>query len=245
MQSGFYQIPIHLDSRKYTAFRTNKGLFQYKKTPMGLKNSPNIFQRLMEAVLLSLSWTSCLVYMDDIIVFSTNWTDHIKNNREVFERLQKAGLKLKPSKCFLFGISSVNYLGHFVSKDRISPDLEKVCAVTNYPVPKSIKDVRAFLGLSGYYRKFIKNYAQIVNPIHKLTKKDAPFIWDENKQNDFEMLKQALVSYPVLAYLQYDKPFRLYTDARAFSAGAVLAQVQDGVERVISYVGQSLNKCER
>ena len=211
---------------------------------MGLKNSPNIFQRLMEAVLRGLSWTSCLVYMDDIVVFSTNWTDHIKHIREVFERLQKAGLKLKPSKCF-FGKSSINYLGHFVSKDGISPDPEKVSAVTNYPVPKSIKDVRAFLGLSGYYRKFIKNYAQIANPLHELTKKDVPFIWDENKQNAFEMLKQALVSYPVLAYPQYDKHFRLYTDASAFSVGAVLAQVQDGVERVISYVGRSLNKCER
>ena len=135
---------------------------------MGLKNSPNIFQRLMEAVLRGLSWTSCLVYMDDIVVFSTNWTDHIKHIREVFERLQKAGLKLKPSKCF-FGKSSINYLGHFVSKDGISPDPEKVSAVTNYPVPKSIKDVRAFLGLSGYYRKFIKNYAQIANPLHVLT----------------------------------------------------------------------------
>ncbi len=244
LQSGFYQIAIDPQSSQYTAFRCHLGLYEFKRLPMGLRNSPSIFQRVMEAVLHGLTWKHCLVYMDDVCIFSTDFDTHLQHIEEVFSRLADAGLKLRLDKC-KFAARKISYLGHEISSDGISPNPDRVAAVKEYPVPKTLKDLRAFLGLSGYYRKFIKSYAAISAPLYALTKKGAAYIWSSECDIAFNKLKSALTSPPVLAYPDFSKPFRVYTDASSFAVGGVLAQEVNGVERVNCYVGRSLNSAER
>ena len=244
LQNGFFQLVIDEESRPYTAFRCHAGLYQFKRLPMGLKGSPSTFQRVMEAVMRGLTWKFCLIYLDDIIVFSRTFEDHLHHLRQVFDRLRTANLKLKPSKCF-FAKREIRYLGHVVNQQGIQPDPGKVTAVKNYPTPCSLKELRSFLGLSGYYRRFIKNYAKIANPLYGLTKKDTIFNWSTECQQSFDALKTSLTEAPVLAYPNMNAPFRLYTDASDFAVGGVLCQEQDGIERVISYAGRSLDKAQR
>ena len=244
LRSGFYQSQIKPSSRPYTAWRCHLGLFQFKRLPMGLKNSPAMFQRLMETVLHGLTFKFCLIYLDDIIVYSKSFSEHLHHLKDVFDRLQNAGLKLHPQKCS-FAKKEIKYLGHIVSKDGITPDPAKVEAIRNYPSPRNLKQLRAWLGMSGYYRKFQKNYARIAAPLYALTKKNTEFIWSEKCETAFQQLKSALTSPPILAYPQYDQPFRVYTDASSFAIGGILCQVQDGVEKVICYQGRALNKQEQ
>ncbi|KAK3106184.1 hypothetical protein FSP39_014461 [Pinctada imbricata] len=244
LKSGFYQVEIDEKSRPYTAWRCHIGSFQFRRLPMGLKNSPATFQRLMETVLRGSNFKFCLIYLDDIIVYSRTFPEHLKHLKEVFERLRSSGLKLNPGKCS-FARKEIKYLGHKVSATGISPDPEKINSVKNYPTPKSVKQIRAFLGLSGYYRKFINNYAATASPLYNLTKKNVNFTWDDKCEAAFQHLKDALTSPPILAYPDFEKPFRLYTDASSFAVGGVLAQVQDGIERVICYTGRSLNHTEQ
>ena len=244
LQSGFYQVVLDPESRHYTAFRCHLGLYQFKRLPMGLKNSPATFQRLMEAVLHGLTWKHCLVYMDDIILYSQDFDTHMRHLEAVFQRLAQAGLKLRPDKC-QFALPHIQYLGHILSADGISPSPDKIKAVQDYPTPKTVKDLRAFLGLSGYYRKFVQSYASISAPLYALTKKGAIFQWSTACEEAFEKLKTALTSPPLLAFPDFNRPFKLYTDASSFAVGGVLAQDTDGVEHVICYLGRSLTASER
>ena len=190
LQSGFYQLEIDPSSRPLTAWRCHLGLFQFKRLPMGLKNSPLTFQRVMEAVLRGLNWKSSLVYLDDVIVFSRTFQDHLLHLQQVFERLRNAGLKLHPSKCN-FAKREIRYLGHIVNSEGISPDPEKVTAIRTYPIPTNLKQLRAFLGLSGYYRRFMKNYSKLASPLYQLTRKDTKFVWTEQCQTAFDELKES------------------------------------------------------
>lgn len=244
LQSGFYQLEIDPSSRPLTAWRCHMGLFQFKRLPMGLKNSPLTFQRVMEAVLRGLTWKTSLVYLDDVICFSKTFSDHLTHLREIFERLRAAGLKLHPSKCS-FAKKEIKYLGHVVNGRGIHPNPETIETITSYPVPKNLKSLRAFLGTSGYYRRFCRDYSKIAKPLYDLTKKGVDFIWSEECQRAFDQLKKTLSSPPLLGYPQYDKPFRLYTDASSFSIGAILCQMQNGEERIISYAGRTLSASER
>ena len=244
LQSGFYQIALHPDSKQYTAFRCHLGLFQFRRLPMGLRSSPSTFQRVMEAVLHGFSWKHCLIYMDNILIFSQDFDSHLVHLREVFDRLSQAGLKLRPDKC-KFAARKIHYLGHVVSKEGIFPDPDKISAVFEYPTPQNVKEVKTFLGLSSYYRKFIEGYPAISTPLYKLCKKGVPFRWSSQCQVAFNRLKDALTSPPVLAYPDFNLPFTLYTDASSFDAGGVLSQVQSGKSRVICYISRSLNPAER
>ena len=243
LHSGFYQLSISKRSRPFTAFRTHNGLFEFKRLPQGLANSPGTFQRVMEAVLKGLHFQTCLIYLDDVIIFSRTIEDHIKHLREVFSRFRSAGLKLKPSKCY-FAQSEIKYLGHTVSKDGIYPDKDKISAVQNYATPKNLKELRAFLGLSGYYRKHIQGYSDIASPLYKLTKKDVPFIWSNETEVAFAKLKEKLVNPPVLGFPNLDQPFRLYTDCSNVALGSVLCQIQGEKEVVISYYSRCLTSTE-
>ena len=177
-------------------------------------------------------------------MFSKTFNEHIEHLRDVFVKLRDAGLKLHPQKCS-FAQREINYLGHKVSNEGIAPDKSKIDAITQYPVPRKLKDLRAFLGLSGYYRKFVQNYAKIAAPLYALTKKNFEFVWSKECDSAFEHLKSALTSPPILAYPDYDRPFRVYTDASSFALGAVLCQEQSGQERVICYAGRALSKQEQ
>ena len=195
LRSGYWQVEVDDDSKPKTAFATHSGLYEFRRMPFGLANAPSTFQRLMHAVLRGLQYQICLVYLDDIIVYSRSFADHINDLNDVFSRLRSANVKLKPSKCS-FARSSVEYLGHVESRDGIRPDPSKIAAVATFPVPRCVRDVRRFLGLANYYRRFIHNFASIASPLHMLTHKNARFYWDDSCDKAFHTLKSCLTSAP-------------------------------------------------
>ena len=241
---GYWQVPVEEESKKYTAFCTHDGSYEYNRMPFGLSNSPSCFMRLMTRVLQGLTWEICMVCLGDIIIFSRTFQEHLDRLRIIFDRIRSAKLTLKPKKCS-FGKVEIKFLGHLINKFGIKPLMEKIETIKNYPVPKTVKKVRGFLGLVGYYRKFIKDFAKTAGPLFDLTKKDAPFLWSTECNDAFEKLKTALLKPPILAYPNYDEPYILETDCSDNAAGFILSQVQDGYQRVIAYAGKRLNNAQK
>ena len=198
----------------------------------------------MEAVLQGLQWTICLVYLDDIIIFSRDFKTHIEDIRNVLQRLKEVNIKCKPSKCH-FALKEVEYLGHIVSSEGVKPDPNKVKVITKCPTPKTQKQLKSFLGLAGYYRRFVKDYSQKALPLYKLLRKNAKFDWKDQYQEAFEILKELLTTHPILAYPNFTLSFKLYVDASGFALRYVLGQDQKGTERVIAYGGRVLKPAEK
>ena len=243
--SGYWQVEVAEEDRAKTAFCTTEGLFEFRVMPFGLCNAPATFQRLMDLVLAGLQWSHCLVYLDDVIILGASFDEHLASLQLVFDRLQKAGLRLQPKKCH-FLKHRVQYLGHIVSDEGVQVDPAKLDKVAAWPTPTSTKEVQQFLGLAGYYRRFIRDFAKIARPLHKLTEHKATFKWTRECQDSLEALKRKLVTSPVLTYPDYSKPFILDTDASDTGIGAVLSQVDDnGDERVVAYASRLLSKPER
>ena len=218
LKSGYWQVPIAEQDKAKTAFRTSSGqLFEFNQVPFGLCNAPATFSRLMDRVLASLHWETCLFYLDDIIVFSSTWEEHLARLREVFERLRHAKLKLGAANC-TFTAKEVNYLGHRVTEEGLLPDS---------------------------YRRYVKGSAAIAAPLHALTRKDAVFHWSEDCQTAFDQLKTRLTTSPITAFADFSQAFPLYTDASTAGLGAILAQVRDGKERIICCASRALNKAEK
>ena len=214
--------------------------------PFGLCNAPSTFQRLMQSVLTGLEGKTCFVYIDDILVCSRTFEEHVRHLQEVLDRLRKANLKLKVAKCVLLR-KQVQYLGHNISKQGIAPDPAKVSKVANFPTPTDLSKLRQFLGLGSYYRRFIRNFASIAAPLSALTKKNAPFEWTLKCQEAFKRLKQLLCRAPVLAYPQFGpgQQFVLETNASLAGLGAVLSQTDDqGHLHPVAYASRSLHKHE-
>ena len=240
LRSSYYQVAVAEEDRHKTAFICHRGMFAFRTMPMGLLNAPATFQRLMDLVMSGLLYETCLVYLDDIVVFSRTLDEHLRRIEVVLQRLVTTGLKLKPSKCKLLQ-TQVVFLGHVVSGDGIATDPTKTEQVRQWPVPRSVREVRGFLGLCGYYRRFIADYAEIASPLTSLTRKGIKFLWTEDCQYAFDQLKTVLTTPPLLAMPQDDGLFILDTDASDVSIGAVLSQVQDGRERVIAYASRVLS----
>ena len=244
LASGYWQVEMNPADAEKTAFCTRYGLYQWRVMPFGLCNAPSTFERLMERVLMGLQWKVALLYLDDVIVFSTTVEQQLERLKLIFDRIRKANLQLKPKKCHLFR-EEVSFLGHKVSAEGITTEHDKVQAVQEWPTPKSVKGARSFLGLTGYYRRFIKDYAQVAGPLIALTQKGACFQWEEEEQQAFETLKTKLTSAPILGYPSAQGDFILDTDASQCAIGAVLSQVQDGKEVVIAYGSRRLSRSER
>jgi len=244
LRSGFWQTAMDPRDKEKTAFITRRGQFQFKVLSFGLANAPSLFQRIMELVLAGLSWEYCLVYVDDFIIFSKTFEEHVSRLSCVFDRLRNAGLKLRADKCKLFQ-RRVAFLGYIVSSGGIEPDPEKVRAVVEWPVPKDVSECRSFVGLCSYYRSFIKDLSSIASPLFDLTKKDAPFSWDVRCQEAFDLLKHRLTSAPVLAPPCDGGGYVLDVDACDYGIGAVLQQRQGDSLRVIGYASRTLSAAER
>lgn len=243
--SGCWQIELEPETREKTAFIINPGgLFEFTKMPFGLCNAPATFQRLMESILKNLTYKIALCYIDDIVIYSKSFPQHILDLKEVFQRLRDANIKLKAKKC-KFAARSVEYLGHVISHEGVRPNPEKINAVRDFPVPKNTKSLKSFLGLSNYYRRFVRDFAKIASPLNALTRKSVRFQWTQECQQAFDTLKKALISAPILAYPNFTLPFQLHVDASDTAIGYVLAQVQDDKEVVIAYGGRDLNPAER
>ena len=241
---GYHQVAMHPEHKEKTSIITPDGLYQYNVLPFGLCNAPAAFQRLVDKIFQHLKWTSVLIYLDDIVVFARNFEEHQSRLKEVFQSLEKANLTLKPSKC-VFGANHLNYLGHIISEDGVAVDPEKTNAAANFPQPKNPTDVRSFLGLAGYYRRFVKNFTKIAAPLTKLTEKSTPFQWEDEQQQAFDELKKRLTSAPVLVYPDENAPTALHTDASGYGMGATLTQIQDGKERVVAYASQKFSSSEK
>ncbi|GFX03043.1 retrovirus-related Pol polyprotein from transposon 412 [Trichonephila clavipes] len=244
LKSGYWQVEIHPEDREKTAFTSGQGLWQFKVMPFGLCNAPATFERLMETVLKGLTFEACLIYLDDVIIGGRTFEEHLQNIRKVLSKLSDANLKLNPSKCKFFQ-KEVNYLGHIISAEGVRTDPEKVSAVKNWKRPENLRELRSFLGLCTYYRKFVKGFSNIARPLHKLTESKQKFQWTKECEDSFLQLKEALTFSPILIYPQPDKPFILDTDASNESVGAVLSQEIDGHERVVAYWSKCLSKPER
>ena len=241
LASGYWQVPMDYASMDKTTFTCRKGLFRLKVMPFGLCNAPATFGRLMELFLAGLNWERCLIYIDDILIFGRDFLHCLENLSLVLKRLQHADLKIKPKKCDLFK-KSVKYLGHIVSAEGVTPDPEKAKKVSTWPTPTTVKEVRQFVGLCSYYRKWIKDFASICTPLYRLTDKNAKFIWTPKEQEAFDIMKDKLTSAPVLAYPTREGKFILDTDASNDGIGAVLTQLQGKEERCLGYVSKILSK---
>ena len=243
LASGYWQVEVDPSDRPKTAFSTPQGHFEFTVMPFGLCNAPATFQRLMEYVLAGLQWEHCLVYLDDIIVFSETFKEHITRLSGVFDRLRNAGLKLKPKKC-CFARSSVQYLGHIVSRRGLEAEKSKVQAVRDYPRPTNATEVRSFLGLVGYYRRFVRGFSTIANPLFNLERRATQFYWGEDCEAAFNELKTKLTTAPILAFPKFDVQFTLTTDASNHGLGAILSQKYEGKEYVVAYASRVLHKAE-
>lgn len=243
LASGFHQIEINPKDIEKTAFTVENGHYEFVRMPFGLKNAPSTFQRVMDNILLGIQNERCLVYMDDIIVYSATIHDHILRLTEVFKRLRKANLKIQPDKCE-FLRKEVAYLGHLITEDGVKPNPSKVACIKNFPTPKCAKDIKSFLGLAGYYRRFIPNFAKVSKPLTKLLQKDIPFIFNSECTSAFNELRNALISDPILIYPNFDETFILTTDASAFAIGAVLSQGPISKDLPIAYASRTLCSAE-
>ncbi len=261
---GYLQCAMDDADVPKTAFRVGSGgLYEFLRMPFGLSNCPASFQRLMETCLADLNMDILVVYLDDIMVHAQSFDDMITRLDQVFTRLEIHNLKLRPEKCFLFR-KQAKYLGHIVSADGISTDPDKISAVRTWPTPQSDKELQTFMGLAGYYRRFVKNFAKLAYPLHavvnsgprKSSKKKArvdtetatlPFSerWTTDCDQAFEALKEALTSSPTLGFPNFEKPFILETDASFQGLGAVLSQDLEEGRRVIAFASRTLRPTER
>jgi len=261
MKSGYYQIGVAENDKHFTAFQAGPlGFYEYERLAMGLRNSPATYQRLMEDVFGSLNHNGCLIYLDDIIVYSRDLSSHLELLQKVFSLLQAHNLKLNPKKCE-FLKRKVKYLGHFVSEEGVEADPSKLEVIQNWNEPGDVDELRKFLGFAGYYRRYIPNFSKLSQPLSELLvglsgkkrgkkrsrdcKVSTAWKWGPEQQQSFSALKQALLSPPVLAHADFQLPFQLHIDASGSALGAVLYQVQEGIPRVIAYASRSLNKAER
>ena len=256
LKSGYWHIKLTERAKERSAFVCRQGLFQWKVMPFGLCNAPATFERLMETVLKGKQWKTCLVYLDDVIVFGRTFQECASRLEEVLKCLGKAGLKMKPKKCHFFQ-KRLSFLGHIVSGEGIETDPEKVEQIKNYPRPREglklgnkkipfVTQIKQFLGMCSYYRKFIEKFAVIAEPLQRYTRQGADLTWTPEADLAFNTLKKALITSPVLAYPVKGRTYYVDTDACNFAMGAVLSQRDEyGKEHPILYVSKTFSAQER
>ncbi len=212
--------------------------------PFGLNNASATFQRLMNKVLRQYIGKFVQVYFDDVIIYSNNLTEYKRHIKAVLEKIRKANLKLKPSKCQWFQ-TELKFVGHLVGRNGIRPDPRNVEKIKNAEVPKNTTELRRFLGMAQYYRQYINGYVDVVGPLYDMLKEDGPAVWGQAQQEAFDIIKNKLATEPIRAHPDFNKPFKLYTDASDIGLGAVLAQDdKKGKERIIAYEARRLSAPE-
>ena len=243
-QQGYFQIGMDPRTKHKSTFVTKHGSYQWTKMAQGLSNAPHTFTQTVTTLLKDLLNKNVVLYMDDLLVYASSLEELKRILQQIFDRLQKANLTLSVAKC-QFLMKEVKYLGHILTTTGIKPNPEKVSIIKDYPRPKNVKNVRQFLGLTQFYRRFMKDYSKLARPIQKLTQHDQPWNWDSECETAFQTLKTKLVEPPILAYPSFEKPFILTTDASDHALGYILSQKDDnGIERVIAYAGRALRKAE-
>lgn len=219
LASGYNQVPVAEKDRMKTAFCTPFGLYEWNRVAFGLCNAPGTFQRLMERMFGSQHFQSLLLYLDDVIVFSSTVAQHLERLEVVLKRLHQEGLKAKLEKCSFFQ-PEVSYLGHLISDKGVATDPKKMEAVANWPPPQQVSELRSFLGFTCYYRRFVEGFAKLSAPLHPSPARSCKEAWTEECQQSFDSLKQRLVSAPLLAYADFSLPFIVEVDASHSGLGA-------------------------
>jgi hypothetical protein len=239
LRAGYHQIRMHPADEEKTVFKTHHGHFQFRVMPFGLTNAPATFQCIMNSLFAPFLRKFVIVFLDDILVYSSSWTEHLEHLRAVLQKLRESKFFAKVSKCS-FGQDNIQYLGHIISAQRVSKDPEKTMAMEQWPLPTNATELRGFLGLTSYYRKFVKNYGIISKPLTQLLTKKG-FEWTPEATVAFLALKQAMVQTPVLALPNFQLPFTVETDDGELGVGAVLMQLG----HPIAYMSKSLGVMNR
>lgn len=241
--SSFHQIPLAESSRPYTAFTANNLHMQYQRIPFGLKTSSQGLSRALQIALSGLQNDQIMTYVDDIIIGSKTYSEHLTKLDKVLHRLEETKFILRPSKCN-FMQRQIQYLGHIIDEYGVRPDPSKVQAVSDFPRPKTVKDVRSFLGFANYYRRHVPRMSDLAAPLSNLTRKDVPFIWTDQCERAFQSIKKSLVHYPVLRFPDFSKDFILSTDASQFAVSAVLEQQYGSKLHPVAFISRRLNSAE-
>jgi hypothetical protein len=245
IKSAFWQVPVAEKSRDYLSFTVpGRGLFRFLRMPFGLHNAPATWQRLIDSVLGPELEPFVFVYLDDIIVITPTFEKHCEILQDIFDRLLAANLTVSMDKC-QFCREELKYLGYVVDRQGIRVDADKVNCILTLLAPKNPKEVRSFIGMASWYRKFIPNFSTLLSPLTALIKKNSKFLWTEQCQSVFDKIKTALVSSPILRCPNFDLPFVLQTDASGYGIGGVLSQTDEGGEHVICYLSRTLSSCEK
>lgn len=246
LSSGFFQMGISQDSSRYTAFNTAFGTYKFLRLPMGLKTAPSSFQLLMDKILHGLKFKTCLCYLDDVLILSETFSQHLADLKEIFQRFRQAGLKLGPKKCH-FAAESCIFLGHDISKNGIKPPKDRIKALVEFPEPKNVKQLRRVIGLFNWFKKFIPNYSAIMNPLTKLLKKGQKFEWKQEQSTAFENLKYRLMNSEALSFPRFDLPFILAVDTSSLGIGYMLYQKDPSKEKpnIIRFGSKSLSRWQQ
>ena len=256
MKSGYHQVSVEDCHKCRTAFTVGPlGFYEYNKMPFGLSNSPATYQRLMEECLGPYNMKICVIYLDDLIIFSNSFEQHLERLDMVLTRLKQCNLKLSAEKCFFFQ-ERVKFLGHVVSSSGVETDPDKIEKIKNWPRPTNEDELRSFVAFCGYYRRFVKDFSKVTKPLTDIlpptsTKKKVKqkpskdWKWEQEQEDTFNKLKEILTSPPILAYPEFQKPFELHTDASSKGLGAILYQTQNGQKKVIAYASRSLSRSEK
>lgn len=236
---GYWQVPLTDRAKEVCAFVTPEGLYQPTVMAFGLKNAPATFQRLMNGTTRNL--TTCTAYIDDIVVYSMTWREYLDQLANLFKRLEKAHLVINLKKSE-FEKAEITYVGHVVGTGAIRPKDAKIKAIVDMPAPSNKKALQRFLGMAGFYRRYVRNFSHIASPLTELLKKQRVYNWDQQCQTAFESPKAVLMSHPILRAPDFYKTFTLAVNACAVSVGAVLLQKDDnGVDRPVAYFSKKLN----
>ncbi|PIK56379.1 hypothetical protein BSL78_06753 [Apostichopus japonicus] len=240
---GYWQVPLTEHAKEITAFCTPFGLYQYKVMPFGLKNAPATFQRMVNQIVMEID--GCEAYVDDLIVYSQTWEQHMSQLRQLFQKLSEAKLTVNLTKSE-FCHASVTYLGHVVGQGQVKPLKAKVEAIEQYPAPTNKKALMRFLGMVGYYRKFCPNFSDIASPLTDLLKKNVTFRWTDECERAFHKIKSILMGSPILAAPNFHKQFKLAVDASDIGCGSVVLQEgEDQVDHPICYYSKKFDKHQR
>lgn len=242
LSSGYHQIKVADDSKHLTAFVTPEGHYEYNRMPFGLCNAPAVFQRLVNKIFEPCRDIAA-VYLDDIVIPSKTVQDNMLQLEKIFKILQTEGLTLNCKKCF-FLYSHINYLGFEIDKNGLKPGGAKIEAIRQFPIPKTVRNIRQFIGLTGYFRKFIRDYASIVRPLTALTRKNAAWQWGEKENQAFEALKELLIQRPILAIYDPTSPTEVHTDASQDGVAGILLQKQDNKLLPVAYYSRHTNRAE-
>jgi hypothetical protein len=244
LASGFWQIPLAEEDKEKTAFVANNNLYEFNVMPFGLTNAPSTFQRLIDTTLKGLTWQQCLVYIDDVIIFSTTFEQHLMAIEQVLERIESANLKLQARKCH-FCMREVSYLGYLITADGLKPDPRRVSKIIEMQLPADQKALMRFIGAMSYYRRFIPNFSKTASILHRMIESKEKFAWNDDAKVAFEKLKHHLVEAPILIYPNFNEQFYIETDASDYAIGAILTQKKQRKSHPIAYASRHLTKTER